>query len=311
MLWIKRNLVLAITGGIALLCLAAGIFFVYSSVQQNKDLESKLEAQRTELNNLYNMKPFPSQSNIFALRKEMARMTNVIGQAKAYFKRVPSEKLTGMPFKAKLDDTIAAMRRKAQEGSVKIPDDFRFSFRSEQQALTLDPGVFPELPVQLAEVEAISQILFEAKINALESIRRPRITGKEVGQSDYHGVYIETNAATRFTSSPYEFTFFSFSTELAQILKGLYQANHGFIVKDILIEAIEPPKAPPKRNAAALNPASPQPPRDAAKPGGTAAPAARSQRPRPATGVPDQLETVINERLLKITLWVYVFKPST
>ena len=69
MLWIKRNLFLAIGGLMALLLLGAGIYYFWSARAKNQQLEEEIGATISTLNNLYNSPTFPSQTNIDAAKR--------------------------------------------------------------------------------------------------------------------------------------------------------------------------------------------------------------------------------------------------
>ena len=69
MLWIKRNLFLAIGGVVAVLLLGAGVYYFLSAQQRNKSIEEALEGNKSELNNLQGQKPYPSQANIVEAAK--------------------------------------------------------------------------------------------------------------------------------------------------------------------------------------------------------------------------------------------------
>ena len=92
---------------------------------------------------------------------------------------------------------------------------------------------------------------------------------------------------------PYEVTFQCFSSELSSALEDLERAPYGFLVKSVVVDPAEdratPPGTPP-----------------GAPPG---APPGRRFGPGPATNAPTGLVTLINEKLLRVTLRIEVIKP--
>ena len=74
--------------------------------------------------------------------------------------------------------------------------------------------------MQLAEVKAICTVLFQAKINSLDNIRRERVSEDDLKgpQTDYLPEKSVTNELA--VLSPYEVTFRCFSSELAAVLAG-------------------------------------------------------------------------------------------
>ena len=81
----------------------------------------------------------------------------------------------------------------ANQLSILIPDKkYAFSFEAQKDKLRFAPGGFPALPEQLAEVKAITQVLFDAKINKLVNVRRFIIPGAlhtQIGPAEIVGKY--------------------------------------------------------------------------------------------------------------------------
>ena len=90
----------------------------------------------------------------------------------------------------------------------------------------------------LGEIKAICDILFDAKVNTLDSIRREKISElNDNYPSDYLGTQ-KTITNTLAELTPYEVTFKSFSAELALVLGSLAGSPNGFIVKSINVEPV-------------------------------------------------------------------------
>jgi hypothetical protein len=177
---------------------------------------------------------------------------------------------------------------------------------------------FPALPQQLAEIRAICNIIFDAKINRLVAVRRSRLYSEEpVSQVDHHEMNPQVNQTVGIGSNPYEVTVHAFTPELAAALESFYKSTNGLVVKAVQVEvapvAVDPnappgavPGVPPGGFTAA--PTAPVPgalvrtlPPGARQPGA----AARSQ---------ETIKTVLNERLLKITMIIDVMRtlpPAT
>ena len=89
--------------------------------------------------------------------------------------------------------------------------------------------------MQLGEVKNISEILFAARVNALDGIQRVRVSDDDTAgpQADYlEDVSVTNNLAVL---TPYAITFRSFSPELAAVLAGFAASPNGMIVKAINI----------------------------------------------------------------------------
>ncbi len=323
MLWIKRNLFLVIFGAIALGLLGWSVMFFLGKRAANKKFEEDLQAAQTQLEGLLQKKPFPSPTNINLAKAEVARVRQNVNGVKQYFTPVPFEKVADKDFSLLLQNTIFDLQKRAQSLGIELPErDYAFSFKAQKSALTFAAGSFPTLPEQLAEIKAITDIIYDAKINRITNIKRMRVTTDDpAGSTDYHEFITRTNAGAEAVSNPYEFSIHSFSGELGKLIEGLYKSKHGFILKKLEVKpapeapapppgAIRQPPIPiqnpqpglqPQPGVARQSPAAPPP--TAPQPVAPRAPGAKPG------GKPENLKTVLNEKLLEATLLIEVIKP--
>jgi hypothetical protein len=310
-LWIKRNLLLAVGGLVAVLLLGFGIYYLWTSYQKNKEVETKLEQNKGELRKiLTGPNPFPNTTNIARAREELAKVRTAITNARSFFQPVPYEPVMGLAFKSLLDSNLFELHRKAEETSVVLPSKtYGFTFEYQKKQLQFPPEAFPGLPQQLAEIKTICGLLFDAKINKLITLRRARLYADEpLSQVDHHEMKPNVDEAMGMASNPYELTFHCFSGELATVLESFYKSTNGLIVKSLQIEVApaqvadlnQPlPVAPPP---AVVQPRVP-PPTGAVPPGQTAPGFVRPVvAAAPAVRPVETMKTVLNERLLKIVL---------
>ena len=327
MVWVKRNLFLVIFGVIALGLLGYATMYFLGNSKKNKELDTQLEETRNQIDQLQRKNPFPSETNIGLAKAEVGRVRQLINEAQSFYAPIPYEKVADRDFRALLDNTIFELQTKAREMGIELPErDYAFSFKAQKTLYTFAPGSFPALPEQLAEVKALANVIFAAKINRLENIKRMRVTVDDpAGSADYHDQITTTNDLTKTLSNPYQITFHSFSAELAAALEGFYKLQHGIIVKTVTVEPA--PEATPGQPGApaggggqapalarptqGVSPTQTTPP--SAVPGTqpgtvrppTAPPAGTPRRP----GAPEVLKTVLNEKLLRITMAIEVIKP--
>jgi hypothetical protein len=331
MLWIKRNLFLVVGGLLALGLLGLGGFYFYSNYDENKSLESKIDEAKADLKRLYGLSPFPSRTNIDLAKAEIQRLKGALAETKKGFSPLPYERVKGPAFKSLLDLTIDELQRKAAQAGVGLPlsNGYAFTFAEQQKRLQFSEGSFPTISEQLAEIKAISSILFSAKINKLTGLRRGRVTTDDPpAASDYHEMSPNRTLPSGAVVSPYVAEFTSFSTELAGVLEGFYKSPNGLLVKGVEVKPIEEVQVP----GGAPPPNTPPPPVLAPAPGAptnylrrpvptTSAPGATPvPRPRPpgsaagtqpAVGGPGEiLKTVLDEKILRVTLWIDVLKPA-
>lgn len=302
MLWIKRNLFLVIFGVIALGLLGWSIMFFMGKRAENTKLEEDLQQAKGQLDQLYAKNPFPNETNINFARSEVVRVRKDVNGVKEFFQPVPFEKVADKDFTVLLQNTIVDLQKRAQQLGIQLPEpEYAFSFKAQKNALTFSPGSFPTLPLQLAEIKAITEIIYDAKVNRITNIKRMRVTTDDPeGSPDYHQLTMQTNTFTQTVSSPYQFEIHSFSGDLGKVIEGLYKSKHGFILKSLQVEPAPEALAAVPGQQPMRQPPPPQPqPQPKPVPGG-----AGGAKPKA-----EALKTVLNEKLLKAVLLVEVVKP--
>ena len=331
--WIKRNLYFLIGSLVAVALMGVAGWYLYSKWQLNNEILGNLDEQYAKLKRLYEQKPHPGSGpidNIKAAREQQQELRAYIRKSRQYFQRCPaipepeSGRLTSQEFSSALSRTIDQMQHEATNASVALPpkdskgQSYSFSFATQRESLAYAPGSLQPLSVQLGEVNAICAVLFQAKINALDNLRRERVSDDDLKgpQTDYVQEKSVTNELA--VLSPYEVSFRCFSPELAAVLAGFASSPYGLLVKTINVEAApvatEPLVTP-------LVPAAP-----AYVPPARVAEAAFMDRymrgrgtPRPPTYVPPVappastanrggLPLALDERQLKVTLVLNVVK---
>jgi hypothetical protein len=243
MAWIKRNLYFLIGGGVALALMGLAGWYLYSKWQLNNTILEDLDKEYGELVNLNNQNPHPGSGkvdNIKEAREQRQQLRDFLQKARPYFQRIPPipdlPKMTDGEFSTALSRAIDQMQRDATTASVNLPPKYSFSFEAQKQGLVFAAGSLTPLSVQLGEVKAICEILFHAKVNWLDNIRRERVSSDDTTglQTDYLAQRSVTNDLAILT--PYELTFRCFSSELASVLSGFASSPNGLIVKTINVE---------------------------------------------------------------------------
>jgi hypothetical protein len=301
--WVKRNLFLVIGGLLAVALLGVGGFYFWTNRQKNRQIETQLEENKEALKRLVNQAPSPNATNIARAKQEVQTARAAVEQAKLFFSPVPFEPVTGQAFKSLLDQTIFDLHRKSEVASVALPSkDYAFTFAHQKTQLQFPAEAFPALPQQLAEIREICGILFDAKVNRLITIRRSRLYVDEpLSQVDHHELQPEINEAVGMAINPYEVTVHAFTPELAAALQSFYKSTNGLVVKSIQVE-VAPTAADPNLPPGAVPPPGPPVTRPPAPPPGAVRTGAPAAKP------PEAIKTVLNERLLKITMMIDVMR---
>jgi hypothetical protein len=245
MSWVKRNLYFLIGSTVALVLLGLAGFYFYSNWKLNNDNLDKLNAAYGELDQLAKAEPNPGNKevdNIQIARQQEAQIREILQQEQQYFLPVPpipnptNNVVTKDEFASALRRTMDDLEHLAGTASVLLPPKYSFSFEAERSLTIFARGSLEPLSARLGEVRAICNVLYQAKINSLDNLRRERISGDDMRgpQSDYLEYGSVTNSTVVLT--PYEVTFHCFSTDLASVLAGFAGDSHGFVVKAINVE---------------------------------------------------------------------------
>jgi len=250
MSWIKRNLYFLIGSAVALLLIGLAGWFLYTKWELNGENLAKLNADYATLGELNNKKPHPGNANIdnyAAATKQTAQLLAFKEKARGHFHRIlpipdmPAAQLTDQSFATNFSRTISQLQRDATNASIGLPADYYFSFQAQARKLSFAANSLESLSIQLGEVKAICDVLFQAKINAIESIRRERISPDDQtssGTGDYLPDKSVTNAQA--VISPYELTFRCFSQELGTVIAGFACSPCSLVVKAVNVESLGP-----------------------------------------------------------------------
>jgi len=297
MSWIKRNLSLVISGVIALGLLGFGGWYLWSAMKKNAEIDNQINQAKADINALLEKDPTPTTSNLNYAKRELERLNVFVAHARQQFPPTPppAVPLNNESFKNLLEKTIDDLHKEAGAATVKVDSNYYFSFNAQRESVMFAPESMRPLYERLHEVQALSEILFNARIAQLISIQRALVPGEKPGSGtgDYLNRGARTNAETGMVLWPYEVTFYCFTPELAAVIDGLQHAPEGFVLRVPLVEALE-------EKTSTTAPARPPP---NIPPGPRAAPNAPVAAPQP-------LVTIVDEKKLRVVLRIEVIKPE-
>ena len=252
MSWLKRNLFFVIGSLVALVLMGLAGWFLYSKWTLNNEVLTSLNADYDQLKSLNSANPHPgagSVNNIKLAQEQREQLRDYLKKTRQFFQPIPRipdlDKISDRDFSAALSQTIEQLRTEATNASVALPpDNYNFSFTAQKSKISFAAGSLNRLAIQLGEVKTLAEILFAAKVNALDNLRRERVSPDDSAglQTDYLTEKTETNALAVLT--PYEVTFRSFSAELGAVLAGLESSPNSFVVKTINVEVAPAVAAP-------------------------------------------------------------------
>jgi hypothetical protein len=304
-----------IGGVIAVVLLGVAGYYCYSKWSLDKESLGKLDAAYADWERISNLNPNPGNDkvdNIKLAREQQQEVLKVIQKADKFFAPIPPipSPANGIvakeEFASSLRRTVDQLQKDASLGGITLPPKYDFSFQAQRNLPNFAAGSLGPLAAQLGDVKTICTILFQAKVNSLDSLRRERISMDDQNgpQADYLDLSLVAVTNDLAVLVPYEVTFRSFSAELAGVLAGFGGDAHGIIVKSVNVEsgsaastanAYGTPGYPDAAGPAVSSRYNPEavPPPGAAP----AAPAARGG-----------LQTVLDEKPLKVTLVLNVVR---
>jgi hypothetical protein len=254
MAWIKRNLYFVITMVVGLGLAGYCGYLLYSTLDQNKADREKYFSDKGNLDTLRKKNPFPDEQNIQEAKADADRVGAFLDEFRKPFANfsVPP-KLDDRRFKEYLQNSISQFTLQATNAGVGLPAGYAFSFSQQTSPLNYPSDSIAPWMQQLTEIRAILQILYKAKINYLQQIKRPAVSGEELAGDDYLQVLDKTN--TWGVVTPYMVNFRGFSAEIANVLAGVAASSNCLIVKTIYVQ----PSREPLPQLADILPATPPP----------------------------------------------------
>ncbi len=314
MTWIKRNLYFLLGSLVALALMIVGCVYLFSQISKEAQVAGDIEKQYAELTRLSTLNPHPGDEkidNIKAAKSQEAGLRAHIAKTRALFQRITpipdpaTNKVSNSEFAAQLRNTVSQLRHTAEQQSILLPPDYYFTFEAQKKLMIFAPASLDRLAVHLGEIKAICEVLFDAKVNALDGLKRETVSENDNNPPDY---LVQKTVSTPLADlTPYEVSFRCFSTELASVLGNLANSPYGFMVKTINVEPASPmASAEDPAGLGQAAPGQPQPMpmvRNGLRPGSPAAPATG-----PAARGP---QIFLHEKLFRVTLLIEVVKTKS
>jgi hypothetical protein len=325
MAWIKRNLFFLIGSLVALALMGVGIYYLLGQINDENQVTTDIQAQYAELSRLAGLNPHPgngSIDNIKTAKEQEAALRDYIKKERGTFQHIQSipdtsaNKISNADFARELPITIAELRRSAQQQSVKLSSpDYDFTFLAQIKSPIADPGTLEQLASHLGEIKTLCNLLFDAKINFLDSLQREIISSNQDNNLPDYLTTQKTVTTPLADLTPYRVTFRCFSTELADVLASLATSPYGFLVQSINVESVNSAD-----DSTVMNPTFPQPTfqpqpipqyrgglgRPGYPPPGSPGAPGFAPAPAPTAG---HNTTFLSEKTFRVTLMIEVVKP--
>lgn len=238
--WVKKNLLLVVSGVVALVLLSVAGYYLWSKHSLEAQVTESLASQTSELNQLSNSDPHPGNEkvkNIEAAKEQDKKLQEFVGEARKTF--VPISYPTNLDsgqLKLLLDTVIDEMQRKADGMGVKLQPQYAFTFGSQRSQMSFDQKDILPLARMVVDIKTVVLDLFEARVLTLDGIRRCTVSSLDTPSPDFWNKKPTTNDTFGAVLTPYEFTFHCFTSELNRVVEGLYRSPHAFLLKSIVVD---------------------------------------------------------------------------
>lgn len=175
--WFKKNPFWSTVAIGALVALIAGVLFWRWTVGKTQELDQDLAGTRSMISRLKNRGVFPSKENVELFNQTNARLQEYLTPAEERIRQghIPLENVGPLEFKRRLRLAIDTLTREAQRGvgqETKLPDGFTFGFSQYVAAAIPAPEAIPALMQEVAVVQEIVRILYEANVEEIVALRR-------------------------------------------------------------------------------------------------------------------------------------------
>lgn len=302
MAWIKRNLFLVLSAAVGLILMAGAGYYFYSNWDADRTAIEELNQAKSELQTLQGKKPVPTKEIIQAVKDSQKDARAMLAEFKKVFAAPPEmPTMDEKTFKVTLDRTLSQLQASATNfGVTLMQPDYAFSFGAQTTKLNFPSNSIAPWLVQLEEIKGICGVVYNAKVNTFEGIRRVPVSSDEaaLGSSDFLSLTVVSNEIVRV---PYEIVVRAYSRELADMINGFLRSTNCYIIKVIDIG--------PSTGSTAVT--------QAPTGGGIVDPYANMRRRRPAATVandttpnPSAPVTMVSEGLMRVVILLEIVKPK-
>jgi hypothetical protein len=171
--WFQQNRALG-TSLIALgIATIAVIWFLFSARSAWDEAAARFETDATELTRLQRLTPFPNGENLRKMKAHAEDYGTAVARLKEELKLhvLPVAPLAPSEFQSRLRVAIGAVTERARANKVKLPNSFFLGFDEFASGLP-ETEAAPLLGQELAQVEALADILIGARVDAVTALRR-------------------------------------------------------------------------------------------------------------------------------------------
>ena len=263
MKWFQQNRAfgtLLIVFGICALLAVALLYWRWTAWNDARQAFDQVAAERNRLGHL---DPFPNDANYRKLQGYLETYTSAVDKFKEALKAevAPAPSLAPNEFQSRLRQATIATLGRARVNNVKLPDKFQLGF-DEFATIMPNTAVTPLLGQELSQIQMLINILLDAKVDSVTSLRRPRLPeergaaptpspGRRVATAKPGG----TPVPTLIERNIVDVTFKAAPSAARKVLNEIVSSTGQFFIVRTLYVHNEKDKGPSREKAAGPAPA--------------------------------------------------------
>ena len=176
MKWFQQNRAfgtLLIVFGICALLAVALLYWRWTAWNDARQAFDQVAAERNRLGHL---DPFPNDANYRKLQGYLETYSTALDKFREALKAevAPAPSLAPNEFQSRLRQATIATLGRARVNNVKLPDKFQLGF-DEFATIMPNTAVTPLLGQELSQIQMLINILLDAKVDSVTSLRRTRL----------------------------------------------------------------------------------------------------------------------------------------
>jgi hypothetical protein len=154
-------------------CTLVALYFLFSARSAFEEASARFNDAAAERTRLEHLHPFPNEPNFRQMKKYLADYDANLKKLKEELKSEVLQEKPMVPseFQSHLREAMTATADKARANQVKLPDNFQLGFEEFTAALP-NTAAAPLLGQELAQIEALVDILIDARVDAITAFTR-------------------------------------------------------------------------------------------------------------------------------------------
>jgi hypothetical protein len=174
----RRKLLLTVAVVVFFAIVAFAAFLLLGGLIRLGQSEKKLNRALSSYEQMFERDPFPSEENVAVEKQNLAVMDDWFTRLMRRLRQgqIGASERSPSKFKRLLENSQSKMANHAEQKGTELPEGFKFGFdRYFGSAALPSLEVVPDLSIQLAMIEGVCAVLFDAEADGLLSVAREDI----------------------------------------------------------------------------------------------------------------------------------------